>query len=95
VLQRRISRNILTAGSQRDNQFRLKMQVVCPRRIGHALPIGQQCIRRLREEEWRLAFRVVAEFASMLGIVAADAPDTPHWEARGFSCHGKRRLCGW
>src|SRR3546814_21169436 len=48
-------------------------------------------IRRLHEEEGRLAVRVAAHLARMGSVVPADAEDAAHGKPPGFAVHGHGR----
>src|SRR5579883_934098 len=62
--------------SQRHDQLNLVMQVRGPGRIGHIAAIGNDGVRRLREEKGRLAIGIHPHLAGMRRIIAGDAIDT-------------------
>src|SRR3546814_7322971 len=57
------------------HHLQLRMQVGRRRRVGHVAMARCYGVRRLGEEEGRLAVRIMAHFAGVRRIVAADAED--------------------
>jgi hypothetical protein len=56
------------------------VQLGALRRVGHVGAVDQQGVGRFHEEERRLAIRIAAHFARVLGVVAADAEDAADGE---------------
>ena len=74
-----LDRDVRAAGLQRHDELDLEMHVGAGARIGE-LPVGDEGIGVLLEEERRLAVRVVSHLDRVLGVVAADAVEAPHRE---------------
>src|SRR5438045_3219375 len=72
-LERLLERNVLPALADRDDHLDLVVDVLRADGIGDRRAALHDGIRRLHEEERRLAIRVVAHLARMLGVIAADA----------------------
>lgn len=75
-----------------DDHFDFMMQVVGLRRIGHRSGGRNHGVGRLHEKERRFASRIVAHFARVRGIVAADTEHAPNGKACRTSGDRDRRL---
>ena len=83
VAERVLFPNVPSAGSYGGDQLHLVVQIRRAGRVGHVTAARDDGGRRLHEEKRRLAVRVVAHLAGMLGVVAPDAE---------YPAHGKHRL---
>ncbi len=67
-------RNIASAGLERDNQFDFMVHILRERRVGDRATIGDDRVGGFGEEKRRGPL-VLAHFANVLDVIAADAPD--------------------
>ncbi len=93
VIERLVGGNIHPAALQRDDQLDLMLEILRQRRVGDRCAFADDHVRMLGEEERRLTL-VVAQFADVLEVVAAHAPDAAHWKRFSLSRDGKGRLRG-
>ncbi len=77
------SGNVSSAAAHCDNQLNFVMHVGRERRVGEILARQQNIVGVFLKEERCLAIRVMAHFASMGCIVAADTIDPAHRKADG------------
>ena len=81
--------------ADRDHEFALMMEVGCQRRIAHRA-IVDDGVRRLGEEERRLAGRIFPHLARVSLVVAPHAEDAAHGKARRDAVNGDaRNRLGW
>jgi hypothetical protein len=86
--QRPIGGDLGAALGERDDEFDLVLQIARQRRIDDVAAAGNQGIRRLAEEERRLA-RIGAHLGGVSGVVAPDAIDAAHRKDRVAVSDGK------
>lgn len=79
-LQRLFHRNIAAAFGERHHQFDFMLVVLGLARIRHFAVGRHDGVGRLHEEERRFAVGIVAHFARVSGVVAADAVYATHWK---------------
>ena len=79
--ERLLRRNVSPTLAERNDQLDLVLQIASHRRISNLASPGHQGIRRLAEEERRLA-RIGAHLGRVIGIVAPDAVDATHRKPR-------------
>ena len=94
AVQRLLGRDFAPTLVQRRDQLAFIVVVLRQRRIGMISDLARRDVldrvRRLLEEERRLACRIAAHLARMCGVVAADAVDAPHREALVTADDGDR-----
>ena len=87
AVERLVGRDVAAAALERDDQFDLVMHVLGQRRIGHGAAVRHDRVGGLGEKNGGSAL-VVAHFADVLDIVAADAPDAAHGKVLGRAGDG-------
>src|SRR5215471_14012613 len=80
------SRGISNASAPMQQQAHLVMEIAGLWRICNGSSGIDDGIRRLEEEEWRVALRILPHLAGMCGIVATYAEDATDRKPRGFIC---------
>ena len=73
-----IDRHLETGSAYRDDELDFIMQVPCFGRIFYDAAALYNRIRRLEEEEWWLAVRIMPHLSRVGCVVAADAEDPAH-----------------
>ena len=91
MLERLLDGDVLPALGDRDHHLDLVVDVLRAHRIRHGRAVLHDGIRRLHEEERRLAVGVVPHLARVLGVVAAHAVDAPHRKACVAALDGQGR----
>jgi hypothetical protein len=81
-VERAFRRDLAAAFLERHHQLELVVHVLRARGVRERA-VGGERIRRLGEEERRVAVRIVAHLAGVLGVVAPDAENPVHREQVG------------
>jgi len=82
VIERRAFGDVLTAFADSDHEFDFEMQVGRVRGIANGGAVAHQRICGFGKKDGRLALGVVAHFAHVVGVVAANAEYATDGELR-------------
>ena len=91
MIERFVHRDVLSAFTNRNDHLDLVMDILGADGVIDRRAALHDRVGRLHEEKWRLAIRVVAHLARVLGIVAADAKNAADRKAQIAARNRQRR----